>query len=157
MDHITALLALLLEDPLRSKAIGLICKSYSANDAAYIWSQWEPNFQFPPSHPLAESPLARDIILTTLQASYTALEPSAKDTQALTDLVSVATPVEAYIFFTELTLRDEEMVSHTPFPRQPTLTWLAVMSLTYGVLAAVFVLPEPLNVHQEFPTTRDDP
>jgi hypothetical protein len=31
--HITALLALLLEDPLRFAAIGLICKSYSAENA----------------------------------------------------------------------------------------------------------------------------
>ncbi len=36
VDHITALLALLLEGPLRSKAIGLICKIYSAADVDII-------------------------------------------------------------------------------------------------------------------------
>jgi len=37
VDHITnILLALLLEDPLRSATIGLICKSYSAEYAIYI-------------------------------------------------------------------------------------------------------------------------
>ncbi len=40
-DHITGLVALLLEDPLRSTPIGLICKSYSKEDAKIIWSQWE--------------------------------------------------------------------------------------------------------------------
>ena len=39
--HITALLALLLKAPLRSVAIGLICKSYSEGNATYIRSQWE--------------------------------------------------------------------------------------------------------------------
>ncbi len=41
VDHITALPALLLDDPLRSTTIGLICKSYSKEDAVIIWSQWE--------------------------------------------------------------------------------------------------------------------
>ena len=39
VDHITVLLALCLEDPLRSAAINLICKTYSGGDTTYIWSQ----------------------------------------------------------------------------------------------------------------------
>ena len=39
VDHVTALLALLLEDPLRYAAISLICKRYSPEDSSYIWSQ----------------------------------------------------------------------------------------------------------------------
>ena len=71
VDHITALLALLLEDPLRFAAINLICKSYSEGDANYIWTQWVPHIQLPvftcaPSHPLAEGNLAMDNILAML-------------------------------------------------------------------------------------------
>jgi hypothetical protein len=69
VDHITAMLALLMEDPLRFAAISLICKSYYVEDATYIWSQWERHIHFPPSHPLAEANLARDSILAMLQAS----------------------------------------------------------------------------------------
>ncbi len=36
------------------------------------------------------------------------------DMQALTDLVSVAIPIETFILFTELALREEEMMTHTP-------------------------------------------
>ena len=39
VDHVTALLALLLEDPLRSAAIGFICKSYSEGNAFHILYQ----------------------------------------------------------------------------------------------------------------------
>jgi len=104
VNHITALLALLLEDPLRLAATNLICKSYYAEDATYIWSQYETHIQLPPSQPLAEANLARDIILDMLQASYTAPEQATKDTYTLTDLVSVANPVETFILFTEITL-----------------------------------------------------
>jgi hypothetical protein len=66
VDHITALLPLLLEVPLRYAAISLICKSYNPEDSSYIWSQLEPYIQLPPFHPLAEEALARDHILTML-------------------------------------------------------------------------------------------
>jgi hypothetical protein len=39
-----------------------------------------------------------------LQTVYTAPEPAAPDTKALTDLVSVAIPVETFILFTAVTL-----------------------------------------------------
>jgi hypothetical protein len=71
VGHITALLALLLEDPLRYLAISPICKSYTPKDSAYIRSQWEPHIQLPPSHPLGEGTIAKDHILTMLQATYT--------------------------------------------------------------------------------------
>ena len=111
VDHITALLTLLLGDPLRSAAINLICKRHTLEDATYIWSQWEPHIQLPPSRPLAEGNLARDDILAMLQATYTAPELAARNTQALTDLVSVAIPVETFILFTAIALREEEMVT----------------------------------------------
>jgi hypothetical protein len=72
VDHVTALLALLLEDPLRSAAINHICKSYSEGDASYIWSQCDPHIRLPPSHPLAEANHASDSILALVQATYTA-------------------------------------------------------------------------------------
>ena len=36
VDHVTVLLPLLLEDPLRSTSIGLVCKGYSTEDAMFI-------------------------------------------------------------------------------------------------------------------------
>ncbi len=60
VDQITALWALLLDDPLRSTTIGLIYKSCSKEDANIIWSQWESYLQVPQSHPLAADGLARD-------------------------------------------------------------------------------------------------
>jgi len=45
VDHITALLALHLEDyPLRYAALRLLYKSYTPEDSFYILSQWEPHF-----------------------------------------------------------------------------------------------------------------
>ncbi len=66
VDHITALSALLLEDPLRSAAVSLICKSYTLVESSYICSQWEPHIQLPPPHPLAVEDRARDHILAML-------------------------------------------------------------------------------------------
>jgi hypothetical protein len=141
VDHINVQLALLLEDPLRSAAVILICKSYSAGAATYIWSQVKPHIQLPPFHPLAEANLARGNILAMIQAAYTAPEPATKNTQTLMDLVSVAIPVEIFILYTAITLREEEMVTHTPLHRHPTSGWLTLLSLTYGALAAVLALP----------------
>ncbi len=104
VDRITALLALLLEDPLRSTSIGLIYKSYSKEDAEIIWSQWASYLQVPRSHPLAGDGLARDRIITMLQTYYTTPEQTAADAQALTEFVSVAIPVETLIFFTTITI-----------------------------------------------------
>ena len=83
-----------------------------------------------------------------LQATYTAPEPAAKDTKALTDLVSVAIPVETFILFTAITLREEDLVTHTPPHRHPTSGWLALLSLTYGALVAVIALPSYLTGHR---------
>jgi hypothetical protein len=66
VDHIPVLLALLVEDPLRSAAMRLLCKSYTPEVFSYIWSQWEPHIQLSSSHPLAEGALARDHILAML-------------------------------------------------------------------------------------------
>jgi hypothetical protein len=104
VDHITTLLAILLGDPLRSTALRLICKSFTPEDSSYIWSQWKPHFTLPSSHPLAEGTLARDRILSMMQMAYTTPESEAKDTQALSDLVAVAIPVETFILFTAATL-----------------------------------------------------
>ena len=104
VDHITALLSLLLGDPLLFVAINLICKRYPLEDATYIWFQWEPHIRLPPFHPLAEADLSRDNILTMLQAAYTTPEAVARDNQALTNLVFVAIPVETFVLFTTVTL-----------------------------------------------------
>jgi hypothetical protein len=40
VDHVTALMALLAEDTLRSAAISLICKSYTPENYTSIWAQW---------------------------------------------------------------------------------------------------------------------
>ena len=70
VDHITALLALLLENSLRSVAIRVLCKSYTP----------EPPIQLPPAHPLTEGTLARDHILTMLHSAYTTPELAVRDT-----------------------------------------------------------------------------
>ena len=147
VDHVTTLLALLLEDPLRYAAINLIYKSYSEGDTSYTWSQWEPHTRPPPSHPLAKANLAKDSILALLQATYTAPEPAARDTHALTDFVSVSIPVETFIFYTAVTFWEEEMVTHTPSHRQSALGWMVSLSLTYGIYDAVFALPSHLTRH----------
>ncbi len=58
----------------------------------------------PPTHPLAEGTLARDRILAMLQIEYLTPVHAAVDAQALTDLVAVAIPVEAFILYTGVTL-----------------------------------------------------
>jgi len=59
----------------------------------------------PPSHPLAEVNLERDNILALFQATYTAPEPAIRDTQGLTDPVSLAILVETFMIYTSVTLR----------------------------------------------------
>ncbi len=147
MDHITTLLALLLEDPLRSATIGRVCKSYPSENATYIWAQWESHIQLPPSHLLAGDELAKDYILAMLQAVYTAPEPAARDIQALTDLVSVAISVETFILFTAVTLRDEEMVCHTPTSSTPIYSSWILPSLTPSASVATVSLSGDLTGH----------
>jgi hypothetical protein len=149
VDHITTLLALLLEDPLCSITIGLVCKSYPADDAAYIWTQWELHIQLPPSHPLAGNELAKDHILAMLQAVYTAPEPGARDIQALTDLVSVAIPVETFILFTAVTLQEKEMACHTPTSSPPIYGSRILPLLTPGATAChCFLVPCIFRVYK---------
>jgi hypothetical protein len=145
VDHITALLALLMEDPLRSAAISRIRKRYIPEDASYILSQWEPHIQLPPSHPLAKADLAKDHTLAMLQATYTTPELEARDTHALTNLVYVATTVETFILFTAVTLREEEMAILTPYHPHPISGLLALPPITNGALATVFTLPSRLT------------
>jgi len=90
--------------------------------------------------PLAGEDLARDSILAMLQATYTTPESASRDTYALTNLVSVAIPVETFIFFTAVTLREEEMVIHTPPHLHPISGLMTFLPLTKGALAAVLAL-----------------
>ena len=149
VDHITSLLALVLEDPLRSAAISLICKRYSPKDSSYSWSQWEPHIQLPPPHPRAEATRAQDHIFAMLRATYTPPpEPAATETQALTNLASVAIPVETFILFTAVTLREEEMAVYTHSDLHPISGLLALLPLINVALAAVFALPGLLTGHR---------
>jgi hypothetical protein len=79
-----------------------------------------------------------------LQAAYTTPEAVARDTQALPNLVSVVIPVETFILFTTMTLREEEMGTNTPFHLHPTYGLLAFLSLTNGTLATILALPSLL-------------
>ncbi len=74
-------------------------KSYSIEDAAIIWSQWESYIQVPQSHPLAGDGLARDRIIAMLQTICTVPKPTAADAQALTEFVSVAIPAKTFTLF----------------------------------------------------------
>jgi hypothetical protein len=141
IDHITALLALILEDPLRSAAIRMICKSYTPEDFSYIWSQWEPHIQLPPSRSLAEEDRVRDHILTMLQAAYTTPKLASKDIEAVTYLVSEVIPVESCILFTAVTLREEEMVVYTPPHPQSISGLLTLRPFINGAFATVFAPP----------------
>ncbi len=66
IDHVTALLALLRGDLLRSTALHLLYQSYAPVDATYIWAIWEPHIRLSTTHPLAEGTLARDRFLAML-------------------------------------------------------------------------------------------
>ena len=104
LDTITAMLALLFEDFLRSTAMHLLYQSYNSEDSTYIWSLWEPHIRLPSTHPLAEGTLARDCILVMLQMEYITPKHAAEDAQAVTDIVTVAIPVETFILYTVVTL-----------------------------------------------------
>ncbi len=114
VDHITALLALLLPQPTRGVVVNLLCKAYSPENATHIWAQWEPYFHLPLSHPLAEGTRAKDCILTLLQTAYTTPDMSSRDIHALADLVPSAIAAEIFILFTTITLREEEMMIYNP-------------------------------------------
>ena len=67
LDHISALLFFLLEGPSRSAAIILLTPGRSLEEAAVIWSAWEPCFRPPPpppTHHLSAENAARDSITT---------------------------------------------------------------------------------------------
>ncbi len=81
-----------------------------------------------------------DHILAMVQASYTTPEPAGRDTQALTDVVSVAIPLETFILFTSVTLREEEMVVYTPSYRHPIPGMSTLLPFINGALATVFAL-----------------
>jgi len=66
VEHITIPMALLLPDPTHTVVVNLLCKGYSPEFAAYIWSEWEATFQLPPTHPWAAGTRAKYIILAML-------------------------------------------------------------------------------------------
>ena len=51
-----------------------------------------------------------------LQMAYTDPVIAARDIQALTDLVAAAIPIETFILYTVLTLRENDMVTNNPSP-----------------------------------------
>ena len=57
----------------------------------------------------------------------------------------MAIPVETFILFTAVTLREKEMVVYTPSHLHPISGLLALLSLINGALAAVFALPNLLT------------
>ncbi len=71
VDHISALLALLLEGPYRSSSIDLLHKSCTPEESLHIWTAWEPHVRPPLSHPLAERTLARDRVMDIRCMDYT--------------------------------------------------------------------------------------
>ena len=73
-----------------------------------------------------------------LHTAYTTPELATRDTQAFTDLVAVAIPVEPFILFTAVTLREEEMVIYTPSHLHSIHWLLAILPFINGVLATVF-------------------
>ncbi len=79
LDHITALLALLLEGPNRSAAIDLLYQSYAPEEANYTRSTWEPHILPPPTHPLYSGTPARDFVPAMLYMDYTTPENTAGD------------------------------------------------------------------------------
>jgi len=116
VEHITTRMALLLLDPIHAVAVSLHCAGYTPEIAAYIWSEWEANFQLPSTHPWAAGTRAKDNILAMLQMVYTDPNFAARDIQGLTDLVASAIPTESFILYTVITLRDNDMVTSTPSP-----------------------------------------
>jgi len=140
------------------KPISLICKSYNPEDSSYIWAQRELHIQLPPSHPLAEGDRSRDHTLTMLQATYTTPEFVVRDIMVLPNLVLVAIPVETFIFFTAVTLIEEETVIHTPPHLHPISRSLALLPLLNGAFATVYALTR-LLIGQRFvdPRRSHDP
>ena len=55
--------------------------------------------------------------------------------------------MENFILYMAITLREEEMMTRTPFHRYPASGWMASLSLTYGVSDAVSALPSHLTGH----------
>ena len=70
LDHITAMLALLLGEPLRTSPLQMLYPSYTPADLTYIWSVWDPHIRPPSPHPLAEGTLAKNIVLAFLRMDY---------------------------------------------------------------------------------------
>jgi hypothetical protein len=79
MDHISALLALLLEGPYCSSSIDWLHKSYTPEESLHIWTAWEPQVRPPPSPILAEGTLARDRVMAMLRMDYTTPANAAGD------------------------------------------------------------------------------
>ena len=79
VEHITTPMALLLSDPTHAAAVSLLCKGYTPEIAAYIWSEWEANFRLLPTHPWAAGTRAKDSILAMLQMVYTDPDIAARD------------------------------------------------------------------------------
>ena len=79
---------------------------------------------------------------------YTSPELAARDTQALTDLVSVVIPTETSILFTAVTLQEEEMVRYTPTSSHPIYGPWILPPLAHGVHFAIVALSGDLTGHR---------
>jgi len=75
LDHISALLGLLVKGEWSAIIVRLLAKQWPKKKASAIWNAWQPYFSHPPSHPTGEEEVMAET-LRILNTAYT-FPPSA--------------------------------------------------------------------------------
>ena len=96
MDHITFLLALVLEGELQEAAIQLLMQARTPEQASVIWDSWKGYFHPPPGHPLEAKHAIREVVFAELLPAYKTKAAGAKAAKALLDIIGDAIHLEAF-------------------------------------------------------------
>jgi hypothetical protein len=121
LEHISALLALLIEGEWGAAVVRLLAKQWPKKKAAAIWNAWRPYLSHPPSHPTGEDEVTTEM-LRILNTAYMFPPAALEVANGIRDYAAAALTTAAFTENTNITLEDDPIQVHDtriPPPQLP--------------------------------------
>ena len=106
LDHVSALLALLVDGEWGSTVVNLLTKQWPKKKATTIWKAWEPYLSHPPAHPTGATKVMTKM-LRILNTAYTFPPAALEVATSIRDYAAAALTTAAFTEHTGITLEDD--------------------------------------------------
>jgi hypothetical protein len=126
LNHISALLALLVEGAWGETVTQLISEPMLRKKASTIWNTWRPYLSHPPFHPTGEAAVKEEMI-GLFASAYTFPPTAAEIAKSIRDYPMAALTTAAFTEYTSITLEEDPVQVTNTHARSPCLTDPSVM------------------------------